>query len=396
VTAHAVFSASGAERWANCPGSIVLSRGIANTDSLAAREGTAGHELGDRCLKDGTDPVEHVGEIVLGIEITDELASAVQDYVDYVRTIPGARLYEQRVNYAVLLGVDDEEGFGTLDSAIMDDTVLHIIDAKFGRKYVDPILNKQMMLYGAALVFALEAVGETVTEIQLHVVQPRVVAKPAPCFLTREQLAEQVEYLRAAAQGVIEADAAFTSIEDKAWCKRYLHPGETQCQYCPAAPFCPALRNMVSPLAAQASEFEIVTMAESFDPAELARRLSLVPLAEIWIKAIRHESFSRLSKGAPVPGYKLVTGREGNRKWSNAEAIAAAAAAFADLPKEVTHKPAELKSPAQLEKALPKARREEIMPFISRAPARPTLAEASDPRAPWVNTAGTDEFDMVE
>jgi hypothetical protein len=390
---HSIFSASAAERWANCPGAIVLSRGIANSSSDASREGTAGHELGDRCLKAGTDPTQAIGETILGILITDELADAVQDYVDYVRTIPGTRLYEQQVNYAELLGVDDAEGFGTLDCAIIDGTVVHIIDAKFGRSYVDPSLNKQLMLYAAAIVRALEAVGETVTEVALHISQPRIVAKPIPFYLSRDALAEQVEYLRAAAQGVIEAEAAFTTPENKAWVKKYLHPGEQQCKYCPAAPFCPALRNAVSPLAAQASEFEVVTLAESFDPSELAKRLALVPLAEIWIKAIRHESFSRLAKGSSVPGYKLVTGREGNRKWSD---VATVEAAFADLPKELTHKPAELKSPAQLEKAVPKPRRAVLSELTIRAPAKPTLATSDDPRTPWVNTAGIDEFEELE
>lgn len=92
---HSLFNASGAERWANCPGSLALSKDAPRSTNPAAREGTAGHLLAEQCLKDGTDPVQYEGIVIEveghDIEVTDELALAVQCYVDYVRGITGIR-----------------------------------------------------------------------------------------------------------------------------------------------------------------------------------------------------------------------------------------------------------------------------------------------------------------
>lgn len=243
---HSLFSASGAERWSNCAGSMALSKGVKRSTNPVAREGAAGHLLADRCLNDGTDPVQFEGEIIgvegFDIEITDELALAVQCYVDYVRGISGIRWTETRTYYGNLIGVDEEEAFGTTGCTILNGTVLHAIDAKFGRKFVDPQRNKEAILYAAGVVDTVEAMGEEITEVWLHIVQPRVSDKPIPYVMTREQLRDEVLHLRACAQLAQEANVTFTSASDKAWAKRYLNPGETQCMWCPAATFCPALR----------------------------------------------------------------------------------------------------------------------------------------------------------
>lgn len=404
---HSIFSASGAERWSNCPGSLALSQGVTKGTSFAADEGTAGHTLGEQCIANDEEPFDHVGEIIRvagaggdvitnEIEVTLDLAEAVSTYVEYVRGISGTRWLETRIYYGDLLGVPEEEGFGTGDCCILDGTILHVIDAKFGRGYVNPVENKQMILYGAGVVDAMESVGETITEIHLHVVQPRVSDKPVPFVMTRADLQHHVNLLREAAQRAMEATISFTNIDDLQWAKRYLNPGEYQCQWCPAAAFCPALRNVVDEFtAAGDDEFGIVSLLEQLPAKTLAKYQAQVNVVELWVKAVEHETLRRLTRGDKVPGYKLVKGREGNRKWADP---AAAAEAFADLPVEVTHKPAELLSPPQLEKALGrnKEAKARLPGLIVRNPARPTMTTADDPREPWTEAATVDEFGVVE
>lgn len=387
---HSIFSASASERWANCPGSIPMSRGLANTESDAAREGTAGHELGDRCLIDGTDPVQYVGTEVLGIEITDELANAVQEYVDYVRSIPGTRLSEQRVNYAEVLAVPDEEGFGTTDAIVLDQQTVHIIDAKFGRKYVDARNNKQMTLYAAGVVYALQSVGEVVDKVVLHIMQPRVSSTPSPFEMSMKELADAVFELRQAAQLVQEADLLFTSPADVKWTDKYLVAGETQCQWCPAASFCPKLLNGIIEVHHDTSEFDILNTLEEMSAERLAELHSKVPLAELWVKAIEHETFKRLTRGDKIPGLKLVLGREGNRKWADP---AAAEAAFQNYPPEKVYEPATLKSPSQIEKTLGKKLKPIVDSLCVRNPARPTITVDTDPRQLWVDTPSLEGFE---
>lgn len=391
---HSIFSASGAERWANCPGSLALSKGCARTSNPAAREGTAGHELAEKCLAANTDPVAYEGDIIQveghDIEVTEDLAIAVQAYVDYVRGFSGMRWAETTSHYARLLGVDDDEGFGTNDCLILDGTVLHVIDLKLGRGFVDPINNKQTILYAAGAVDAIEAVGEEVTEIHLHIFQPRVTAKPVPFVISRAELHGHVAALRLAAQRAQEAMLTFTpeSVKDWKWVKAYLHAGESQCKYCPAAAFCPQLRGYAEDLTGDDIEYMV-----GAGPGFLAEALSKVPLLERWIEAVQTEVMRRLSEGKPVDGYKLVLGREGNRKWSDPEK---AEAAFADLDVALTHAPAKLLSPAQMEKALKKAKlARDLEPLVVRNPAKPTVTVESDPRPAWSNNIA-EEFGVVE
>jgi hypothetical protein len=77
--AHSPLGASSMERWQNCPGSIRLSRGIPNTESVYAQEGTKAHELAERILTTGEIPPD-----------TDpEMLEAVLVYVNYIRTLTG-------------------------------------------------------------------------------------------------------------------------------------------------------------------------------------------------------------------------------------------------------------------------------------------------------------------
>ena len=391
---HSIFSASGAERWANCPGSIAFCEGIKSTDSDASREGTAGHALADHCLRHDTWPGDYVGHVFEKYEITDDLAEAVSDYVEYVRGISGIRLSEVRVYYANLLGVDDDEAFGTSDALIVAGHILHVIDAKFGRRFVDPKKNKQMMLYAAGALEALKAVGEAddITEIQLHIMQPRVTSKPLPYIMSRADLDLELEWLAERAALVIEAQFNYLPASPL-WQEKYPIPGEYQCQWCPAAAACPSLRTRAKSVTPM-DEFELVNSLEALPSSTVAENMALVPLLELWIKAVEHEGFRRLTRGDVVPGYKLVTGREGNRKWQNEDVVLEA---FSELDTAVLFKEPVLKTPPQLEKALGKKNPlvEKIATLTVRSPARPTVTTADDPRPKWVEAAGSDEFGVV-
>lgn len=387
---HSVFGASSAERWANCAGSIVFCRGVPKTDSDAAREGTSCHAVGDLCLRTGTDAEAYIGQVFEGVEVTDDMADATQIYIDYVRSLPGFRMSEQRINYSALLGVPFEEGFGTGDAIVLCGPIVDVCDAKFGRRFVNPQNNKQMMLYGAGVVDALEAIGEEIQEIRLHVVQPRVSEKPIPFVLTRAELAEQIAWLRERAQLVIEAGFNYVAPGLPEWTDKYLTPGESQCQWCPAAASCPSLRKKATSMT-PIEEFDLVNSLEAMTSGDLARNHALIPLVEIWIKAVEHEVLRRLTRRDHVPGYKLVTGREGNRRWASEDAVKEA---FENVPALFAEP--KLLTPPQLEKLWKKdPRKAKIAELVVRNPARPTVSTADDPRPEWVEAAAPDEFGVV-
>lgn len=409
TTAHSLFSASASERWSNCPGSLAMSRGIPSTSTPAAREGTAGHEIADLCLKGSRDPSEWIGEIltvegsegddqkVYEVEVTEELADAVAVYVEYVRGFSGTMISEIRVDYSELLGVEEEEGFGTSDTLILDETTLHSFDLKLGRRYVSSEKNKQMILYTAGSVKHLMDIGEVIEKVVLHIVQPRISDAPAPYEMTVDELFDIVAWLRGRAQIATEALFSFTSRDDLRWTSTYLQAGEKQCEWCPAAAFCPTLRNIAREHIDE--DFDVLSLQDTVSGEEIAEAMEILPLLEIFIDAIKAEANRRLAHGAKVPGWKLVKGREGNRKWADEKA---AEEAFSAYDTRVTHAPAQLLSPSKLETALKKhtgkSKKEVegiIAKHIVRNPARPTLVAESDPREPWSEAASVDEFEVL-
>src|SRR3990172_8181607 len=87
---HAKLGASSMARWEACPGSIRLSRGIPRTTSAYAAEGTAAHELAAACLEHGQNAAQYIDHAI-GADghefiVDDEMAEAVQVYLDYVRS----------------------------------------------------------------------------------------------------------------------------------------------------------------------------------------------------------------------------------------------------------------------------------------------------------------------
>jgi len=93
---HSPLGASGMYRWAECPGSVGLSRGITSTSSSYAQEGIDAHAVAAWCLEKGVDAWELIqrgdrpGEgftLPDGEElfVSKDMADAVQEYLDAVR-----------------------------------------------------------------------------------------------------------------------------------------------------------------------------------------------------------------------------------------------------------------------------------------------------------------------
>jgi hypothetical protein len=403
MSGHALLSASACERWSNCAGALALSQGVppGSSTNSAAREGTAGHEVADWALSTDSDPLSRIGDTIAvdgeEVEITQELAEAVEIYVEYVRGFSGERFSELRVNYSAALGLPAETAWGTTDAMVVQGRVLHVFDLKLGRRYVDPKFNRQMMLYAAGAIDVLSTLGHEIDSVVLHVVQPRVVERPIPFPMSLEELNEHIQAIALAGAYVIEAMDTFTGLHDKVWATTYLNPGEKQCQFCPATAFCPAVRNMAREHVDE--EFDVVALRDTVPGESLAEAMEMIPVLKIFIDAVQAEVNRRLSAGMSVPNYKLVKGREGNRKWAD-EAAALAALEAAGVPQETVMGAPKLLTAPQVEKALKKSHKQviaDLLPtLVVRAPAKPTLTTADDPREPWSNAASIDEFSVVE
>lgn len=415
LPAHSKFSASAADRWMRCPGSVPMSAGVVDTAGEAAWEGTCLHALLEHCLIHDIDAFQapHLTVSKDGrtevFEPNEEQIEVVQECIDYVQRLPGVAFPEMRVTYGEAIGQPEDEAFGTGDVTKLDGRTLHIIDAKFGHMYVEQDNNYQMLLYAIGVVLALEFLGDEIDTIVLHIMQPRVGGSmQQPGFeLTRAELDKFAELFRQGAARVVEAEASYAP-DDPAWQEKYLDYSEIACRWCKAAAGCPLLREvynsaalMVEESTTDLGEFEITDRLSQIPAAELALMLKRLPLLDVFAKAVSALANMRMTHGERIPGYKMVKGRSGHRAWQDEskakEWLLSLGATNAALYGE-----AKLKSPAQAESVVAvisgiskKAAKDMIESHIKRTPPKPAMVPDSHPGEPWTGSAELDEFDVL-
>ena len=116
VRAHALLSASSADRWLACPPSARLTEHAPDERTSFAEYGTQMHELAERCLLSERNAHDMQGTW------DAEQREAVQIYLDYVRAIPGERMIEQRLAYTKWV----RDGFGTCDAIVNSDGLMTV------------------------------------------------------------------------------------------------------------------------------------------------------------------------------------------------------------------------------------------------------------------------------
>lgn len=367
---HAYLSASAAHRWSTCPASAVLAEQVPPAPAGAAADrGTELHALAEKLIREGGDPPPEL-----------EL------YVGYARSLPQGYLWlEQQVYYGAYLGVPDELAFGTSDLIHLsqDGKVLTVGDLKTGGMRVVPDENPQLVLYAVGALALLDMFGYAQPEqVRLAILQERASDEPMVWETTPEDCYTLAAQLAAPAQEAVR----LRGTTDTA--KLTFRVAEEACRYCPVAATCPALRAVREKF--REPDFVPATV-EAFAPVarhatNLKEAYEALPVLRIWIDAIESAMMSATLAGEDT-GYKLVEGRQGNRKYADPFAVETILKA-ARIDPSSTHTVPELRSPAQMEKALkhyPDVL-EQVRAFESRAPGKPTLAKQDDPR-PGFNAA---------
>lgn len=397
--AHATLSPSSADRWATCFASVQLEAGFPDSSSDYADEGTAAHSLAEMALSEGKDAAAYIGRRIAvskskTIEVTDDMATEVQKYVDYVRQVSGGQelMLEQRLDISRWV----PECFGTSDAVILrDDGELHICDLKFGRGVkVDAEGNRQMMLYalGALDTFSML---QDFDRVRMTIHQPRL-NHVSEASMRVEDLLVEGEKLKAAAQrAYLYVDSETPPVPSD------FAPGEKACRFCKARGACPAAaqevaRSVSRNVEASADDFDVVKPDAQTPVVDLSYLMSKVDEVEDWCKAVRGELFRRLQAGISVAGWKLVAGKAGARKWSDAQAAEDAMKAMRLKSDEMYDKT--IISPTNAEKLLKDNPRRwtKLQALITRSDGAPSVAPESDRRPALVVKPAADDFDVVE
>lgn len=383
---HDRYSPSQAKGWVYCWGRQAyidkMSQQQKETDDQA--DGTAAHELLSLCIKNQLDAAEYIGDRLNGRLVTREMAEAVQVALDYVFSLDGTIHSEIHVDPGPALGANQVSG--TADIIVDGEDTCENIDYKHGAGvYVEHIGSEQNLLYQIGYAHRHKYRWK---HYKLTIIQPRYREDIPPVRtwkISREVLLNWVEKLSEARRGCERAEAEP---------EKYLTPGEEQCRWCPAAGYCPALREFCLK---QAIDDFGPRKPENLDQEELVYALGNIGLIQSWIKALNEYCFSLLIEGKKLPGYKLVR-KTGNRMWFD-DTIVDEIAKELYIPNKYFYERKPL-SPAGVEKLIfegvPKKELKELVNKYCYIPkAGYTMAQEND-RRPAVNLpTATEDFENV-
>jgi len=383
---HASLSASQSDRWMACPGSVALIATLPKGDrsSPAAAEGTAAHEAAALCLQEGVTPSELVGRMFNGYEVTEEMAEALDVYVNYigeaVERLKGSVLYVER---PFDLSWVRPDMWGTNDASISQPFAeLLVGDYKHGKGVLVEVEDNTQLLYYAA--GALEETADDPETVRMVIIQPRAFHVDGPIR-----------------EWVVPADYV------REWVERELGPAADRarqpgaplkagdhCRWCDAAGFCPELAKFSADEAqldfANPKEIDLAGVKPMQE--DLGKAMRALPIVENWCRAVSAAAQMWLESGLTLEGFKLVRGRS-NRVWKDEKKTVRALKGLKVPVKDYMTEP-KLISPAQAEK-LKGVDKKTVALLAEKPEGKVTVAPDSDPRREIAPPAETD-FDPIE
>ena len=398
---HSRIGASTCERWWNCPGSVALvAQCPPQLPSKYADEGTVAHLVGEWCLRTGRDAVEFVGRKAVQIitktgetrfefkedlhlfkgaqltsneiEVTDEMAEAVQMYLDTIRfdmETYDLKIEDIKIEHRFHLSHIDENAYGTNDCNLpvfLDKVIVY--DYKHGQGVaVDAEENKQLLYYalGAADLGDYD-------EIEVVIVQPRAIHRDGPIRRWTISSADLALFGTELKGKIAETRKDKAELNAGPWCKK---------TFCPAMATCPAIRGQVATEATLVFDKPVTTLPkpETLSPEMLKRILDGMPIAEAWLSAVWAYAEQKANNGEKILGYKLVQGREGNRKWADEHKAVINLGDFITSTDQNLWE-MKLKSPSVMEKMLGKDAKSKINELTTRSEGKIIMVPESDPR----------------
>lgn len=385
---HALLSPSSAARWMRCPASVVVTRDMPEDSSPYAIEGTCAHRLAELLLNGAEGfPADEAAKVIAAGVDPDSLVEPVRVYVDYVRSL-GSEIVTE-VSLDISLITKEPEARGTSDAVVFSEGVLHVCDLKYGKgEPVSADGNPQLAIYAGAALAAFDFLGE-IREVCMHIVQPRLNSISVWRVSVDELMAFLAEVTSAGARCLRLLDEFPDPDTVPA---EFFQPCAKSCRFCRHRGKCAALAKYALSVAG----LELpAPLKASLDVQQLAYILDRIGLIKSWMGEVEAAAHAALMEGREVPGYKLVEGRAGSRKWtdeSKAEKLLKAWKVPADFRYVKS-----LISPTQAEKllklkTLTDEQWTELCGYVSREPGKPTVVPASDKRPAISGRPAAEDF----
>lgn len=285
---------SHANRWMNCGGSVALSQPFLEEDTVSekALEGKAAHRVAELLHK---GEVLEAGEVLeeFGVTVTEEMAEAARLFCDVVPRDAAVETIMPKNEY-IRPGM-----LGKIDAVWQEGTTLHILDFKYGHRFVDEFENWQLLVYAAGYADRAD-----IKELCLHVLQPRCYyADPERmwCLKMGEYMQDYLPRILEQADGIIARRAPVVT--------------GTWCSTCPAAQSCNALAEagyvgVDMSDRPSATRLDAKTLAHELDALYAAKER-----IEQRLTGLEENAAHLIKKGTAVPGYALQPG-QGRERWS--------------------------------------------------------------------------------
>lgn len=378
--AHALLSASSAHRWLHCTPSPQLEEQYEDSESPAAAEGTAAHELAEHKLRQLLDQPSERPENPLQNEdmdgYTDDYADRVMAELELAsKENPAAFLaIEQKLDFSHIV----PEGFGTGDAVIIAEPTMTIIDLKYGKGVkVDAEGNPQMRLYALGALRQFGMIYD-IHAIRMVIFQPRINNISVDEISASDLLTWANEVVKPAAEKAINGEGE-------------LEPGEW-CQFCRHAPQCSALaRHYLQPIPKKADETPAAPAPETLSDVQIAQIVEWSGDIKKWLTKVESYALDKANNGHAYPGLKLVEGRS-VRKFTDPDAVAAKVEKLGKNPWEK-----KLLGITAMTKLLGKKTFDaELGELIHKPAGKPTLAPVSDKRPELTPTSAETVFQPIE
>lgn len=369
--AHALLSPSSSHRWLNCTPSARLEENIPSTGSAASEEGTVAHELAEHAIRKylAGEYTPLLDELPVPKEIAEnryyspEMNKYVTDYICYVCDIyepeEGAKMsVERKFNLTQYV----PKCFGSCDCDIVGETVINVIDLKYGKGVqVDANGNSQLMMYAIGVLNSLEPQHRSkIEKVRMHIAQVRLGNYSVFEMSARDLTHWAIHVLRPTAE------------------KAFAGQGEAKagahCKFCRFKAQCRAQRD------ALVNEFETHGETKALSLEEIGEILNKADMFTDWLASVKQFAMSEALSGKHINGWKLVEGRSARVIKDEAEALKRLTEAGFDREALINTK---IKGIGDLERTVGKKPLAVLLDgVIIKPPGAPTLAPESDKREP--------------
>lgn len=301
---HANLAPSSAERWVNCPGSLIFND-LPGKETIYSKEGTLAHEAAEKALYNTPlDNNKYSDDMIAGAQFYKKAINAF--WAEY-----HIKLNVWETEKAVeLQPITTEKGYGKIDYIGTGENCILIADYKFGMEKVEVTDNLQLWLYMAAYVTGKQKEHISFKDyiFVIMIVQPRLNSFEIQVKDYRK-LAEIARFLNIAAKRAL--------IEEKMPVEyKSFYPCKKCCQYCKGSGQCEAQSKAAFDYAGIQNEYINGGVLENDELSEIYKQM---PFIEDYIEAIKNTVKSKMESGESIPGFKMVQGRHLPKRWVNEE-----------------------------------------------------------------------------